>query len=610
MRLPPDFLNPFCIANCTDDNQTLPPGNIPDLYINILNSYRKALVQVKQKNHPLGFTTIGAPGSGKSNLIAQFGVELKTDPSTVLLPLRLSNVSSGFIWQPLQSRFFSQLLNPYDSNQGIVKSPLTRIVQNRVQGWSPETAGANRTLIDIVTGHQSSNLKRLLQSWAIKNPNASISVELPTLIPMIVENSSTPTQKFLASAWLRGESLTKEQLDEIDLPENFGNNKQREQQSQQLITSVLQLAGNCTTLVLCFDEIEAIQAGSEDVQVLREFTFLTQHFLSIPGPRLIMISIRPDLFTKISRYAEESWKSKMKHGINIPPLSLEQAKQLVRKRLESAGVPDSVRSLKPGDLHWPPGTEFLEELDKKHPKALNPRFVLNECAQEVERLLENAFEEPQPPPPSYPPDPYPHLAAFFARTWNQRREQRLGRLQMIDLQRCICHALPWLAQVQPRRVKLLTESESQYDDIERVFVRREAAVPRHRVGVASCHQGPRSIWQRFRRLSHEFANTPSGCTFRLFALRPEWNTLSAAAQNHVDTFVRAGGIHYPVSRNLAAEWSAYDSMLQDVQTGSLVAPGVPNIAQEDFNRWARENLSDCVCRLLRDLFDWLEQQGE
>src|SRR5262249_696372 len=140
-------------------------------------------------------------------------------------------------------------------------------------------------------------------------------------------------------------------------------------------------------LFVCFDEAEAIQAGSYDAASLRQFATLVTDLLAQTGPRVVATFIRPSLQIEVSKAVEASNLQKMAQDRTIlPPITWEQPVRLTKGGLEGETSCRSARLDNPDHSFWPLNQDFLEKEYKANKRSLTPRHLIRACAVEFERL--------------------------------------------------------------------------------------------------------------------------------------------------------------------------------------------------------------------------------
>jgi hypothetical protein len=341
--IPAGVMNPFH-THKADDTVTLPAGDVPDLHAHALAKCRESLALARRAGTSAGLLVVGEAGGGKSHLIAQLRGQLAGDPAAVLAAVRLGKAYAGRLWRHLRERLVEELLLPYTA-WGQAGNGLLRVLRNRFPEWRDDAD---------LTPH--------LEEFAQAIP---IDYNLSRVLPRL----AGPKRTRLAQDWLRGKQLGEKDLQYLGLPPVFPSEQEQEVQAQDVVLSLLRLAGERTSVFLCFDEVEAIQAGSWDAAALRQFTTLATSVLAEPGPRVVVTCVRPRLLTEILKAVESSNVQKIRQdSTSIYPLDLDEAKRVVAARLDAEPTCRAAREARPAEPYWPLGEAFLAATFGQNPR--------------------------------------------------------------------------------------------------------------------------------------------------------------------------------------------------------------------------------------------------
>jgi hypothetical protein len=575
--------NPF-VGHKQDDLTTLPPGDVPELHQSAMSQCSLAISSARDTGTSTGLMMVGEAGSGKSHLITQLRGRVASETDVVLLAVRLGGAVSGCLWRHLRERLVSELLRPYPTGKNN-DNGLLRILRNRFPKLVTKDAAGN-AIVSVIFGklNPSDALKQCLDELAKSTP--TFNYQLRKVLPCLL-NQNTAT---LASAWLLGQSLNKEDYQTIGLTAEFPSDHERESISRSIVLSLLHLAGNATTLFIVFDEVEAIQAGNQDAVVLRQLATMATELLGEPGPRVVATSIRPTMHLTLKATVEVSNLQKMSQfTTQLPPLNWEQCVRITRARLDAEHSCRAARSQYAADPDWPLGREFLEREFEANRRSLTPRHLILNCAVEFQRLQKGLPEGSTSKSPK---------ADDFNKIWEKQRSQFLKKPQSVQFDKVVSLTLPWLVQLfEPSLVRVQEKSET-LGDINLLFEHRNSA--KKPIGVSLCNQEPKSLWRRLDRLIEQWRKAKGKMLSELLVVKSE-SAVTATAQKKLDKLADLGACVVLLDVHQVAELAAFQSMLTNALEGKMTNAGRP-IDSKEYDQWATENLSDAVKVVLQNLF--------
>lgn len=586
--LSPDLPNPFSVHKA-DDTVTLPAGDVPDLHAAVVRDCLAAVTRAEQARQTIGVTVVGEAGSGKSHLLARLRRHFAAVPRVVFAAVRLTNAYSGRLWRPLQTQLVGELLRQYPE-PGNAANGLLRLLRNRFPEWATSAGATAGNLLSWLLGRSpDADLGPHLEE---ADPDCSLHLGLVRALSQLGRTSSTR----LALAWLRGQSLTDDDLQRLGLPVADTSEQEQEAQAQDVVLSLLRLAAGTTTVVLCFDEIEAIQAGSRDTGVLCQFGTMLTTLLAQQGPLAVVTSVRPMLYMELRKAAEVSHLQKIAQVVTaMPVITLEEARGLARARLDAEPILRELRARRPDEPDWPFAPTFLSALHQQERRSLMPRQLIMACRAELERLKAGK--------PVEAARPAGRRGVSFFESWARRRDRALASPQEASFEEVMSRALPWLADLTGASLVRGDVVPMGLRDVDLVFL------PRHdgqrQLGISFCNQRPGVLRWRLPRLMKQWREAKGGDTLgELVILR------SAAAEDETTDFARqqltelqtAGARTLVVGAALLAELTAFQSLLVAAQGGLLTNQNGGVIDTSQYDAWAKGNLTVAVWRFLDVLF--------
>jgi hypothetical protein len=605
--IPASLKNPFLIQKL-DDTGTLPPGNVPELHSRILDKCTTTLADAKQVGRSLGLLVVGEAGSGKSHLIARLRHELATDQTTVLAAIRLGGAHAGRLWRHLREHLVMELLRQYP-DRTFGANGLLRILRNRFPNWAASAQDASGGLMDwlLARSKTAANLQPFLDEFG---QMCAIDYGLQKVLPRVATKELTN----LAHTWLRGQQLGADDLARLGLPGVFPTELEQETHARQVVLSFLRLAGDRTTLFLCFDEVEAIQAGDRDAGALRQFATLATDLLGESGARVVATFIRPNLQIEMSRAVEVSNVEKItQHQTNIPPISWPQAVRVVVSRLEAEPGCREHRLLHRSETYCPLSEQFVVGVYDNHKRSLTPRHLLRACAVEFERLqkpdrFDTATTEKEPELPGRngnrsalgeeqkitpPPDD------DFARVWEKQRRKYVTRPQAIVFDTVMAIGLPWLVKLNGLPLLFHEEKDHRLGDVNLLF---HSAGGRKMLGISLCNHQPQPLWHRLDRLLAQWKATKSRVLETLVVLRSSTERTTTAGETRLTSLKQAGARVIRIDPQQLAELAAFQGMMTAALDGDLTREGKP-VEAPAYDAWAKTNLSAAVKEFFHVVFE-------
>lgn len=583
--------NPFGV-HMLDDTATLPPGDVPDLHAHVLQQCHGALNLVRHTGHGAGVLVIGEAGSGKSHLIAQLRKQLAAEPHTALAAIRLGGAFAGRLWRHLRKNLVNELLRPYpDAAHG--ENGMMRVLRNRFPKWAaaPDAMGGLMRFL-IGSPNAGDTLRKSLDDFT---RSCVLDYSFCRVLPQLTE----PTLHTLAQQWLRGDPVADDDLKRLGLPAVDATEQEQESRSRDIVLSILALAGDRTTLLICFDEVEKIQAGTHDARSLYEFTSLATELLAETGPRVIATFIRPNLQVAISKAGVDcsNIQKMSQHTVRIAALTWEQCVQIVRFRLHAEPSCRAARQGHASDLDWPLGEPFVRNTFDANHLVITPRHLILACRVEFDRLIKGASPDPPivPPPPPSPPQP-----DDFMRLWDNKRNKYLAKLQGLEFDTIMGIGLPWLVELTDMPLVQAHDTDHRLGDITLVF--HPKAARRKPLGLSVCNHEPRVLWRRLDRIHKQWTAAKGTILGTLVLVRSEAERTTETAQARFANLQRAGARLILVQRQQLAELAAFQAMLTAALAGDLTRSGKP-VDTAEYNTWAGANLSDAVKELLHEVFE-------
>lgn len=538
------------------------------------------------------------------------------DPTVIVIRVPLDKAYVGQVWRYVRGQVLAELFAKGWHPQNPDLSGLLMLVQNAFPDWS--SSGRRGVLSVFGNKTASQDLTERLELFAQKN---EFAYELQQVLPRMWQ----PDTVALATAWLRGKTLSDDGLRKLGLPTSYPNDFEQEQTARDVVTSLCRLAAGTTTLVVCFDEVEALISGGDDTAALRAFTTLVTDLIAEPGPRVVVTFIRPDTLLTLRKNVEHSNLQKMSQTeAAISPLEWEHVVQLFKARLHADPLCRAERAKQAVEQYWPFNEEYLRELYARERLVLTPRHLIIACRVEFDRLQKDAATPPLPIPPKTtvepspglkpgptpvapkpgtgvpPPPKKPESPDLLRQLWDKRRAHHLTHLQALTFDSTMGNGLRWLARITAAPFETSDATDSRIGDVSLVF---KPTTPGGKpVGVSFCHQEPQSLWRRLDRLINQAqAAKAHNLLGRLILVRAADPPLSNAASDRVEKIRRGGAVAILIPKEQLADLAAFQELQSKSQTGGITDFGRP-IDADRFDTWAKENLTPAVKELADAIF--------
>lgn len=595
--LSPEILNPFLDIK-SDHTDRLPAGDVPSLHNDIYTAMRDTVPQARQIKQGLGLTIVGEAGSGKSHLISRLRQHYDSDPRTVVVTLRLRTGRIGHLWRPVRKQLFEELLKTF-TFKGAGSNGLLRILRNRFPNWAAALQDEGGLLGWLLGRRRQVDLKPYLDEFGRTTP---LNHDLLKVLPQL----SNPELSGLADQWLRGQLLGEDDLRRLGLAPYYPGDREQEDNASDVVQTFLKLAGEQTTLVLCFDEIEAIQSGNWDKAVLREFATMAVTMLGLSGPRSVITSLRFNLHTDLKTATDLTSQQKMgaSNSVYVKVLEWEQMLQIVHSRLDAEPTCRNVRKQHPSGNDWPLNRKFLEELYRKHKRILTPRHVLLACSEEFQRLQTDGESDSsdRSDPPSGSVSPKSSIDQLLQKNWDTYAAKFMKKPESVKFDDVFGKGLPWLANITAVSFYRSEGKHPGIDDVNLVFF---SSVKSHKpIGISLCNDPPTSLWRRLDRLTNQWRANRSKHLAQLHVLRFANERTTSTGQDRLEILKSEGAQLHAIPSQQLAEMAAYHAMLINVQNGDVTYPNGQPVSGQEYDAWVKTHIDQThsVKELLDSLF--------
>ncbi len=522
-----------------------------------------------------GLLIHGQPGSGKTHLIGR-------------LRRRLIDDCTQPTWQQLSQAFAYVRLNTNPSSLarhvrrcvasdllragGNVPCQLERMVISRLMEVA-QGDGDMSLWREFLLDDRPDDLEGLLEELRFRE---NLTPSFTRVLGFLFQRQ----HRLDITNWLRGDPLTESAWQRLDLAPDTSD-EDPELPAQRMLIDFMRLAGANVPLVLCFDQIEALQTTPDDREAFYRFGNLLME-LADSDPNVVLISClqssRYELLQEaVSGAAHDRISSRAR--LALDPLNLDQASQLLIRRLAPLA---EARPAGQSPL-WPFAKGDLE--DMVGPRGCSPRELIERAAQRFEALRTGAVT-------TVPPS----VEHWFEEEWERREEHSQQSNTPEATAEILTDGIPRLLSVIAPDWKVASNWQGVAIDYILTAPREEA-----RVGIKICEEQGNSLMARLRTLATLFPGKLN--LHKLILLRDERHPISKHAvktREHLTTLEKNDAIFLPVAPQTLAALDALRQLLSDAAAGDL-ACGAETITSERVLEWLRSHLPDSLKELAETL---------
>ncbi|MFV0443481.1 MAG: hypothetical protein ACK5Q5_07915 [Planctomycetaceae bacterium] len=560
--------------------------DVADIHHDVFDKCLRLVEEVRDGSSSLGLIIHGGAGSGKTHLIGRLRRRLVDDEPKPLL----EQLSHAFAYVRLNT-----------SASRLARHVRSSIADDLLRAASGRTSQLERMvvtrLMEVLEG--TGDVRRWWDYYREDHPD---QLELAVRQLGDSERLSDRFQQILlalvlgkhrrdVSAWLKGETLTDAACERLDISP-VDPDADPEVVAIDALTDFSRLAGHKIPLILCFDQIEALQTSLDDLQGLFAYSQLIDRLHSSDNNLVLISCLQTQRYQALCEAVGPYAQDRLRSGgaVALQLLNPPQAAALVRQRMSHSQLP-TIRPRQADDL-WPLTVQDLERIVDA--KGVTPRELLNaaadtfELCQRASQLTDTkstSAEFSAPTSPTAPP-PAPNTTDWLDEEWDRRQSRAREQNRPEDSAAILAFAIPRLVElVEP---DWSVAKEPQLPDIDYVL-----SAPRGeaRVGVMICEDESRRLVHRLGRVRKELPHQ-SGL-HKLVLLRDERNPYSAKAaklNEHLQHLEKQDAVRLPVSPAALTALDAIRSLLSDAQSGDL-ACGATTIGPATVVEWLRANLS-------------------
>jgi Cdc6-like AAA superfamily ATPase len=552
-------INPFR-NTIVIDPWTPPDADVYEINAGAFELCREALDKVRAEGRSTAVFLYGEVGSGKTHLLARFCSYIKEHAQLfIFLAIRL-DTNPNRLWRHIRNGFVASLLRTVKGS----RSQLEFVFMRRLYLHSMKK---HLTL---------TQLRRDIDEL-------SVEAELSWNTSKVIENLVRKRHRKDSIGWLKGKSLPFAVLEKIGLaPEQFEPGDP-EGQARSVIKELCRLAGPSIPVVICLDQVEALQRYPQDTDGLFILGRAVRALQEETNNVLLTVCLQPFLNDPLKEAITEA--DHTARGINeiaLTPLTFDQSMKLVRARLESCVELSDYKA------------SLYDELEAKLKQIVwlksgrTSRDVLTRCADIFEtwgesESIKEVFAEPKQSD-----------AEFLSAEITKRLELAIQTIQPEQMEEIIQSAVSPL-------VHILDENWSEQDQIRTPDVDIILESPATKVAISFCNQqNLRSLAGRFKRLGGQIG--PGGFD-KLILMRHPGFPIRLGAKKTRDYFEKLrlqNAVFYSPDIELVAALEALRSLLADVKAGDL-SNGAKTVSSNTAIDWLKISMPIPVLDFLNQI---------
>lgn len=540
------------------------------IHQDVFDTCLQAVAHARLGTSCAGVIVYGEAGSGKTHLIGRLRrrlIDTTIAPdfkslSQAFVYVRL-NANPSALWRHVRQRIAEDLLR--GPRHGV--SQLERMVVTRLME-ATGGAGHIREWWEYMLEECRDTLPDLMEEFGA---NEQLSQDFVRVLTQVVLKQHRGD----AASWLKGMPLRDEAYARLQVAAPWETDG--EEESKARVADFLRLAGPRLPLVLCFDQVEALQSRPDDGDALFRYgQFLSD--LHDTDRNLVLIScVQSSLLSQMSKAVPRYSLDRMRSfaAKSLQPLTYELAREVLLHRVRAVGhradssdsAAAEAASLSPltdGDIRQIVGTI-----------GCTPRVLLDQAASRWEGGTGFSTDI----------EPHRSLDQRLSEEWQTRLESIRAVNRPEETERILGNGI--------RRLVRLMEPEWRIEDGNKQggldFI---LSAPRGeaRVGVAIIESSHKRLTKRLKDLLA--AHPATTRVQKVVLLRDERRPIpktSVKALSYVAELEKGDGLLAPVGPEAIAALEAIHQLLGEAAAGDLDLDG-EQVGQLTVEDWLRENL--------------------
>lgn len=546
--------NPFRDYVVQDAWQT--PADIPEIHA---GAFEACLAGIESAASGVADSLLlyGGAGSGKTHLLTRLQRHLAQTaldaPDQVLrcvfVFVRLQTMPQ-LLWQHVRRRLALDLMR---RDQGLTQ--LQRLIAHQLGVHAGKSPRAAVTRLQLLESADKAALSRHVDEVSSK-------LGLPRDLSIVIEHLALNRAVRDASAWLAGDSLPEPALNALGLGADVVED--REEAARDAVTALCRLAGETLPIVFCFDQVEALQRGIDDLDAFFQFGRMAADLHDSDRNVFLVTCLQSAVLESFKKAVRDAdFQRIAKRQRVLEPLTAEQVEKLLRSRLDPVTELDPWRAKHRKEPFYPLRKQFVAEIaaDRTHAVA---RWILTKAAHE----FDNRASGKAPDGPT--DDEYLAEELFY------RQEKAKRELAPSDTPRVVIQGVELMAKLDGAEVR--TGDRTHTDLI--LSGKRKVAL-----SVRNESDG-RVLGPKLKRLLQDLPRKDGASLVIVRDPRlPLAKTAVRARENLTELQRRGATLVEPTLAALAA-LEALQSLFADAKSGDLANDGTP-VADGTVLEWLR-----------------------
>lgn len=547
------MLNPFRNKIVTDPWNPV-YTDVKEINETAFNICTDAFESVKTEKRSMSALLYGETGSGKTHLLSRLRTHLQELPGPhIFVSVRLQASPHRF-WRHFRKCFVESLLRPAESGT----SQLENVFLKRLYAYCRMKQVSVKMF------------RRIMEQFCAKT---GVSWNLCKVLEHLIRKR----HRLQAIAWLKGELLPEGILKDMEISQEDDEILDPEDRAQEMIKEFCRLAGPNVPVVVCFDQVEALQRYPKDVEGLYVFGQAIRS-LHDETENVLLVSCIQFFFLDHLKSAvmQPDYDALAGYLGSLNPLSLDESLKLISARLDAFPDLSDIRKELFGHIE-----KSLKDSDGKN--VSTAREVLSRCSEVFDNWKKTASTAP------------PKSNEEFLKEENIRRKEKgVHTLSPENSDEIIQSGLPVI-------VNILDPSWKEFDqnkppDVDIVLDNKTV-----KVGVSLCNQENMAVLAgRLRRLRADMKNSELAnlVLFRHSDLPIQSDAV--VCKQYIDDLKKQKVKFLYLTTEILAELESFVTLLTDARSGNLIHRGKA-LDEEIVRKWIVNHIGGSVTDLVREV---------
>ena len=559
-------------------------GDVSAINNRLFQQCLQGIRRVQESGRSAGLVIHGPAGAGKTHLLARLRDHLTPRapsatgrPEYLFVWVRLQT-SPRMIWRTVRRTLVSDWFRPIAGQ----RSQFERILFHRLAAKRPAEGDLERWYEYMLDEHPE-GLREILEEICTE-------LDLDRNTSVAFEHIAFRRHQRDLKAWLGGDSLPEAALQRLDLSGDEGTDEEREDQARQVVQMLCRLAGPGLPVVLCFDQVEALQLNPRETDALFAFGQLVSVIHDSTENVLVVSCMQSSFQAELASQIRGADYDRMTSlgAFTLQLLRPDEARAVIAARLKAS---DESSPPVAGDRtpEWPLTPAEFDALFDIASGENTPRRLIAACAARFDVLTEGAAVHP--------------LDTFLDDWWNRQLADRVAANDPDQTETILRHALPPLFTLLGLAAEPV--SAEGLDDIPLIFQQAE-----RRLGLSICTQWHmNSLAARLRRLKDQWSRRQLQ---RLVVVRDPRRPLSKTAnkaRQYLEQLQQQQVSVLHVEPGMLAQLDTLRTLLSDARSGDLAWQGEP-VPADALDTWLRRQITPEVRAFAQELLTFAEPSPE